>query len=532
MRQPATLLLIAILAGCADESGAPMKSAGEAEAVDVIPIEVTPVDVTLSDGTTVSGQHSERDGISGFLGIPFAAPPVGDRRFGPPGPPARQAAIDATAFRPACMQGTHMFDWYRDLVADFGGDPAAFPLPELSEDCLYLNVWTPRARPGAALPVIVWIHGGSHRGGWSYEPNYIGGRLAAEGAVVVSIAYRLDVFGFIAHDAFDAANPGLLDQVEALRWIRRNVEAFGGDPDNVTVAGESAGGASVGYLLQMPAARGLFRRAIVQSAGYQLLNDDRRDEFAGAWQAAGAPFDGSDREALQRAPAHDWLAAAETAYADYRPDVYVDAGTVSKPPAAALAAGELAVVDLLVGSNADEWRMYVDPDSSDADVEAWLADHAPAAAALLRERLGTDPVRNLDRLRTAQQYVCPSMQLAGHMREHGANVYMYYFSRVRESGRARELGAYHGAELPYLFGTHDDWLPTADADRTLSAAMMRYWVNFARDGNPNGDGLLAWPLFDNGTRSIMRLDAPLQTIAHPEHPLCEVLAPDVANRGT
>ena len=475
------------------------------------------------DGMEVVGHWTEDRGVAAFLGVPFAQPPLAERRFLPPEPLERmQSAVDATAFAPACMQTDYMVDWYRELIADFGGDPRGFARPEFDENCLHLNVWTPDSEPDTPLPVMVWIHGGGYRGGWSFEPNYIGDALAARGVVVVSIAYRVDVFGFLAHPAFDVSNPGLLDQVAALQWIRKNIGAFGGNPDNVTVFGESAGGASIGYLLSMPAASGLFRRAIIQSAGYHLRYDDRRADYAANWEQHDWPGRGERSTAeLQAIDADTWLAAADSVYPDYRPDATIDGISLPESPASALAGNRFAAVDLMIGSNADEWRMYLDPDSDTAAVDEWLDRNAPEQRAAVYEMLGEDPVRNLDRLITAWTFVCPSLELADAMHRRGANAYVYYFSRVRDSAFARELGAYHGAEIPYVFDKHDDWLPTDSIDRELTDTIMSYWVEFARTGDPNVDGLPDWPPWD-GTE-VLELGTEAQSTEHPERALCETL---------
>ena len=181
-------------------------------------------------------------------------------------------------FGPACYQGDHITVWYRDLIASFGGDPASISPPPVSEDCLYLNIWRPQVRGTSPLPVIVYVHGGSNRGGWSYEPNYIGENLAREKVLVVTVAYRLGAFGFFSHPDLAESNFALLDLIAALEWVQEHIGAAGGDPGNVTLVGESAGASNIAHLMVAPRARGLFRRVIHQSAGWAISDRMSREQ--------------------------------------------------------------------------------------------------------------------------------------------------------------------------------------------------------------------------------------------------------------
>lgn len=477
------------------------------------------------DGATYRGVMLDDGEVAEFLGIPFAEPPVGERRWAAPVPLKDRRDRNATRHAAACMQGAHMVDWYRRLVGRFGGDPDTFPLPGFSEDCLYLNVWTPALDENAGLPVMVWIHGGSHTGGWSYEPNYEGDSLARRGVVVVSIAYRLDIFGFFSHPDLEVSNFGLLDQVAALNWVRKNIRSFGGDEDNVTVFGESAGAASAGYLLASPLARGLFRRLIHQSAGYQLAHDDHRESFLDEGLRLerrvlkGAADPGI--AGLRKASAEALLVAAAEVYEDYRPDVVVDGHSLPASPRHLLSQGGLLAVDLLIGTNADEWKMYLDAGSNAEDVAQWLRERGINESALDDEQ---DPLRRLDRLVTAEQFVCPSLALADYMATAGKATYVYYFSRERAGKAGMELGAYHGSEIPYIFDKHDDWLPTDETDREITGAMSRYWTAFARTGNPNAAGLSQWPAWASGEQMMLDIGDTVRATAHPEGSLCALLA--------
>ena len=216
---------------------------------------------------------------------------------------------------------------------------------------------------------------------------------------------------------------------------------------------------------------------------------------------------------------------AESAFAGHTFDPVVDGKSLVEPVAESLRKGQFNSVDLLIGSNADEWLMYLD-DQQTAD--AWMADNLSASQvqavkAALPPGLGQRQI--LDRLTTAQNFVCPSMILAQRVRQHGGRSWFYYFARQREGEHAAAMGAYHGAELPYVFNTHDDWLPTGAIDHQLTGNIMAYWVNFARNGDPNGDGLVTWPAFDRETARAQSLDADISSVVHSSLPLCEVLMP-------
>lgn len=513
-------LIVAGLTACGKEPATPDAS--------------SPPAVSIGDAE-LTGLWQQDRRVAAFLGIPFAEPPVGRRRWQPPRALEAQPALAATDFAPACMQTAYMVDWYAELIRDFGGDPTTFPVPEFSEDCLYLNVWTPAADSGQAMPVMVWIHGGGHRGGWSYEPNYQGDALAGGGVVVVSIAYRLDVFGFFSHPGIPQSNFGLLDQIAALEWIQSHIHQFGGDPENITLFGESAGAASAGYLMVSPAAEGLFDRVIHQSAGYEFINEDRRADFLASGEALEAKVLPSSGErgidALRGAPAERVLSAAADVFSDYQPDAVVDGYTLTEPPADSLAAGRVRPVDLMIGSNADEWKMYLDVDVGAADLEAWLREHLPGRAGRVLEVLEPESGfrRRLDRLTTARQFVCPSLELAEAVTRAGGEAYLYYFSRVRSGVLAGELGAYHGAELPYVFDKHDDWLPTDDTDRRLGRTMADYWRGFARTGDPNGEGRVIWPAFDAQRLPVIEFGDQIVVNRHPEAELCAALTATAAD---
>ena len=448
-------------------------------------------------GTSVSAKDGTE--VLRFSGIRFAEAPVGDWRWRAPRPAAvSDGLIDATGWSPACMQDDGNVEWYQGVAAAFGQPPDVAPArPETAEDCLFLNVWTTDV--GARLPVMVWIHGGANVNGWSFEPNYRGRELAARGAVVVSIQYRLGVFGFLAHPSLSAesanassGNYGILDQIEALRWVQANIGQFGGDPGNVTVFGESAGAGDIAYLLLSPLADGLFHRAISQSGGWPA--DQRRTLVENEAQGVGflESAEIPSIAELRALPAESLLDLAKEHFERGYDDPPVDGWLLPAPPAELLARKAFEPRPVMFGFNADEMLMYVNPTT-----ERWkqaLAEtpRPDAVDALLN---GLPVAQRLDELVSADQFTCPSIALADGFAAGGAPTYVYRFDRIRPGDHG--IGAYHGAEIPYVFDTHDAWLPTVDDDRQLTRHMMGYWLNFAATGNPHHDGSPAWPRWSN-----------------------------------
>ena len=461
-------------------------------------------------------------------GIRFAEPPVGDWRWRAPRPvgdTSFDVPVNASAWPPACVQDDGNVEWYQGVAAAFGQPPDVAPTtPDTDEDCLFLNVWTPDL--GARLPVMVWIHGGANVNGWSFEPNYRGRELAAMGAVVVSIQYRLGVFGFLAHPALTADSPnassgnyGILDQIEALRWIQANIDRFGGDPDNVTLFGESAGAGDIAYLLLSPLTEGLFHRAISQSGGWPA--DQRRTLAANEGQGvdfltgAGA----TSIAELRAFPAESLLAAADEHFKRDYDDPPVDGWLLPAPPADLLARKAFPPRPVMFGFNADEMLMYLGTPTAERWHEAVEALSEPGA---VEEVLAGLPIpQRFDELASATQFTCPSIALATGFAVGGAPTYVYRFDRIRAGDHG--IGAYHGAEIPYVFDTHDAWLPTDDVDRELTRRMMGYWLSFAATGDPNHDDAPLWPRWND--------DNLLQTLAEDIKPealdrrLCSMLGP-------
>lgn len=481
--------------------------------------------------------------VAVFRGVPFAAPPVGELRWRAPRPHLPRPGIQsATRFAPACMQGSSGVDWYVEVAAAFEQGPEVVGRPEgVSEDCLYLNVWTPGTDPDARLPVMVFVHGGGNSGGWAYEPNYVGARLAARGAVVVTIAYRLGPFGFFAHPALEegsgeaVANFGLLDIRAAFEWVRDNASAFGGDADRIMAFGESAGAINLVDLLLADVARGqsrtsLFRRLVSQSIGGPLeQRQDLEQEQAVGLRMAGymglGPGAGAD--ALRAVPADEVLAAAARLPDDHYPDGVIDGRTLPMHPMEVISSARADGVRMVLGTNADEWLMYIDESDGEPALYAWAAEAAPGREEELLHAVADapDPRRALDRLETARQMLCPSRYLAEWVNASGGRAWIYHFTRQRQGPGGARLGAYHGAELPYVFDTHDAWLPTDDSDRRLTVQLMERWLAFAANGDPLVTGRAEWPPYRQAAPAIMELGDRTGLTPLFGADLCELLGP-------
>jgi para-nitrobenzyl esterase len=446
-----------------------------------------------------------------FKGIPFAAPPVGPLRWREPMRVASWKGIRAaTQYQSACAQPD--MGWNSSLV------------PTASEDCLYLNVWTPRLDRGAHLPVMVWTHGGAFAGGSGTDPMFDGGRLSARGVVLVTLNYRLGVLGFFSHPQLGAGvnaasgNFGLLDQIAALQWVRDNIERFGGDPAAVTIFGQSAGGGSVLALLTSPLARGTFRSAIVESGA--TLGPQPATSLVAA-RAIGEQFaDRATLEQLRMLSTHDlmqrwgaFMAGDSQGGTPARPPIQigpiVDGHVLTEDPTVAFGAGHEQKVPLIIGNNAREGFGRI-PDARLPQIIQGF--YGPDAAAVLPEYAASSGAQQSALGTPANQWLtdttfrCGAVITAERHSAMGARVYSYQFEQSLP-GHPDE-GAQHSFELPYVFGNLFDEGVLGGAysasDRTLSDDMVGYWTNFAKAGDPNGPGLPAWPAFDSAARAYMR----------------------------
>lgn len=427
------------------------------------------------DSGVVAGATA--DGIASFKGIPYAAPPVGAGRWSAPAPVVPWSTPrDATAYGPDCMQNPLP-----------GIQAGARPM---SEDCLTLNIWTPKPAKGAKLPVMLWIHGGGFVGGSGTLPESDGTALAQRDVVIVSFNYRLGRFGFFAHPALgEGGNWGLMDQIAALKWVKRNIAAFGGDPAKVTVFGESAGGESVSRLMASPAAKELFARAIVASGGGR----DNWPSIAEA-QAKGRAFaDGAkaaDAAALRALPADKVLGglALMTKEEDRYSGPVTDGTIVPAGADAIFAAGGQARIPYIIGSNDDELGFIPAPFRGmvNGPIEKGLGPTASAAvkAAYADEdeanrRLGGDAI-----------FAEPALAFGLSQARAGAPTFLYRFGYVAERQRKKDLGAVHASDIVFQFG---NLAPDATAtDRAAAKLIGDYWTNFAKTGDPNGGGLPTW----------------------------------------
>jgi len=474
--------------------------------------------------------------VSAFRGIPFAQAPVGSLRWQAPQPISTPAGPHlAKAFASGCMQGPHMVSWYQSLVEAFGESGSLIETPEFSEDCLYLNVWTPalhgESSPKGDLPVMVWVYGGSNKGGWTSEPNYLGEALAEQGVVVVTIAYRVGVFGFFTHPELAQqqsinANFGLLDQIAALRWVKQHIKSFGGDAKNITVFGESAGAANIAYLMNSPLSKTLFQRAIHQSAGFELLRHPSRVKSDALGEALveqlGLEGESNVLDSLRATPAKEVLSASEHAYQGHYFSPIVDQHVLTQTSLASFRQLAAPSHDLLIGTNAHEWYMYIDDPLPEGAIESFYGKQKNVNVERLKTLLATelDERRVLDRLNSGKENLCPSLYMARQVSENNQNTWAYYFTKQRQGVGGDTLKAYHGAEIPYVFNTHDRWLPVDEQDKVLTRRMMDYWVNFAKTGSPNGLGLPRWPRVNE--QKVMELGTRIGARQIPDSALCQV----------
>jgi para-nitrobenzyl esterase len=466
-------------------------------------------------------QGTAEDGLTVYKGIPFAAPPVGDLRWRDPAPAQPWSGVlKADAFAPVCPQPS--------------ATNVALGMPVLpsNEDCLYLNVWSPAKSASDKLPVMVWIYGGGFTSGGTGLPSYSGANIAKKGVVVVSIAYRVGPFGFLADKALSAesghgsGNYGLLDQIAGLKWVRANIAAFGGDPHNVTIFGESAGGISVSMLAASPLAHGLFDKAISESGG------------------SFAPARWSNEGGTNVPP----LAVAEETGAHYLKSLGADtiaearklpADEILKGPPGAGPAGAgrfWPVMDgyvipgdqyglyetgryndtpILVGTNGDEGGLFVQkgPPAAAyvAGIKAQYGVYADKILAAYPGDTDAEALRSSRDLFRETGFAWHTWAWARLQNKTGKSpVYVYYFNHrppYPDMPMFKDWGAVHGTEIAYVFGhMSGPMMAYTDADKALSDQMQTYWTNFAKTGDPNGPGLPQWPAFTDAAPAMMHFD--------------------------
>ncbi len=502
---------------------------------------VRPASPVKTESGLVSGTLEAGGAVRVYKGIPYAAPPVGPLRWRPPQPAASWTGIrQATDFGPSCPQA----------------ERSVFPIDRLgktSEDCLTLNVWAPVNPPSRRVPVIVWIHGGAFTQGSGSLSVYDGEALARRGAVVVTFNYRLGPLGFFAHplltkeSGHDASgNYGLLDQLAALRWVKANIRGFGGSPDRITVAGESAGAVSVGILLVSPQARGLFHAAILESGSPYGITRYLRDAPAGeeSMEQVGeliARRLGCDREddvlsALRSRSVDEIMTAAHPASPFFGEGIrfvpVIDRWLIPDLPASMLAGRQQLKVPVLVGANLDEGTIFVallqgfDVDAYRRSIRAAFRDRADDVLARFPVVRDADVKPALARVLGYSSFVAPARRLARSMADIGSRAYLYEFTRVRPGTPATRFGAFHGAEIPFVFGTFGRVSPAGPseidaADRALSQAMMGYWIRFAATGDPNADGTPAWPRYASRGDVWLELGSEIRARAGVAREFCD-----------
>jgi len=468
--------------------------------------------VTTTGGTlrgTTAGPADE------FLGIPYAAPPVGPLRWQPPQPAAAWTGIrDAAAFAPHCPQ-----------------PPSGFGVASTSENCLYLNVFTPPgARDGAhGLPVMVWVHGGAFIAGESDDYNPAG--LVRHGVIVVTINYRLGALGFLA-DAALASDPGgssgdygLMDQQAALRWVQRNIGQFGGNPRNVTLSGESSGGLSVLSQLISPGSRGLFSRAIVESGTYDLTQATLATaETAGQVFAAKVGCVSQTAACLRALPVSAIVDNED--FAGYRPDI--DGTVLTQSIGPALANGQFNRVPVINGTNRDEWRLFVAQQQLDGAPPVTAANYQASIAGLLGVSAATaaviaaeyplsaysSPPVALGAVGTDEIFACPALTADESLSKY-VPTYAYEFNDQNAPERylapaGFPYGAAHESEVQYLFSLANTPFPgvLTPSQQRLAAAMKRYWTDLAKTGSPSSSAVPWWPRFDGTSQPMLSLVSP------------------------
>jgi para-nitrobenzyl esterase len=467
-------------------------------------------DTITVEGGKISGVKRAGSDVEAFKGIPFAAPPVGELRWKAPQPVVPWPGVKkCDAFGPSPMQAT---------PRPFMVYTSEFLIPEqpISEDCLYLNVWT-NAHKGAKHPVFLWIYGGGFSSGGTGVPIYDGEAMAKKGVIFVSANYRVGVFGFLAHPELTkesqnhaSGNYGLLDQIAALLWIKKNIAAFGGDPNNITIDGQSAGSMSVNCLVASPAARGLFNKAIAESGSFMVANPFIQSTTLETAEQQGVKFaalaHAQSIEELRKMPAVDLMKVQG------RFSPITDGYVLPKPVYQIFAEGSQNNVPVITGWNGDE-SFVMAFKKKDAYVEQIRKQFGPDADEVLKYYPGNtdeEAARSQVKMSRDQTFAMSGFKWASLQSQQGkAPIYVYNFNRkLPATPDYVKYGAFHTGEVAYVM---DDLKflnrPWESADQPLATLISSYWVNFMKTGNPNGPGLPEWPKYDNATQQAMVFDA-------------------------
>jgi para-nitrobenzyl esterase len=466
-----------------------------------------PLDV---DGGLIAGVWRANASVRAYLGIPFAAPPLRELRWKAPQPVLPWSGIfPAHRIGPQPVQRRQRPD---SLRYETYGDQ------EQSEDCLTMNVWAPPIEAGAKLPVLVWIYGGAYQRGSSGNATFDGTNLARHGVVVASFNYRVGLLGFLAHPDLTGETPhgasgnyGLLDQVAALEWIKRNIATFGGDPNNITIFGQSAGAGSVALQLASPLSRGLFHRAITCSFGYfNTMDTLEQAERAGLEFAA--KFSARSIADLRQVPAEEIV---RTNIAQWP---IIDGYFLPSDVDTIFRQRQEAPVPLIAGWTSDEGTKFPTCSTKSEFVEKVqrvFGEQADHVLGLFPIKSDEDAVNAGLELTRDELFATTTYRLARNHARNGFPVFLYHFAhrspfhdhqQFCEISPASRFGAYHGAEVPYIFGTLDvlDRRFT-DADRNMCALLQSYWVNFSKSGDPNGAGLPSWPVYQGSSDQVLHI---------------------------
>jgi para-nitrobenzyl esterase len=498
-----------------------------------------------------------------FKGIPFAEPPVGSLRWRGPQPVVSwKGTRDAARYRPACMQnplGTGVF--LAPLAKLYGHDYPQRKI-DMSEDCLYLNVWTTEWPAKHAAPVMFWIHGGSNVMGSGAESSYDGTTLAAKGVVVVTINYRLGILGSFSHPQLTQESPhhasgnyGLLDQIAALQWVHQNIAQFGGDPGRVTVFGESAGAIDAGLLLCSPLASGLMQRVIMES-GPVLLGPHpaalAKGEHFGEQMALALGVNGNHAiEKMRALPAETVIEKSnEKAKTATNPGLVIDGWFLREAPGDLFAQGRELPVDFIIGNNGREMSAFRAASGAGGSSSASLDDSAMQTVKIFYGRSATLVVgffladNVLRRTAAADSWLndvigtCPGMAMAALHASAGHHAYFYLFEREVPGKGQASLGSFHSLEVPYVFGALRQpawtWLPFEETDHKLSEVVRDYWTNFAKTGNPNGTNLPEWREFESRGQVAMEVgkNGTVALLKRSRPPYCDVDPADLQARLT
>jgi para-nitrobenzyl esterase len=480
----------------------------------LIILAVIPAVAQISTADTAAGRVEGvvKDEIASFKGIPFAAPPTGDLRWRPPQTVQPWKGLrKAFDFAPGCMQDTA-------FGASLGGPQA------ISEDCLYLNIWTGARKADEKRPVMVWIYGGGFGIGMTSTPLYDGANLARKGVVLVSLAYRLGPLGFLAHPELSKESGkgsgcyGIQDLVAGLKWVKKNIARFGGDPSNITIFGESAGGKAVGFLVTSPAARGLFQRAISESGG-AAAPPVRTLREAEAQGAAYLKKLGAEDIKTARALSAAQIQSITKGMGDFKP--VPDGRTVVEDPYLLFETGKFNKTPILVGTNSDEGGLFVTQKITSATFEDYVQKKVgPGTEEILKaypHSTDAEAARSAKDIYRESSFAWPTWTWARLQSKRVRDgVFVYYFDRRTPTSPE---GSSHAAELAFVFDnlgkTGRPGASIKPEDKALSELMTSYWINFAKNGNPNGPGLPIWPAFDEKEQQTMFFDQTPGARPHP-----------------